>query len=72
VRKEGALTRYYKLINPDIIPLGTRGKIAKLADLSLPALRHACRGGGIRELTANKIAAALNKTVKDLFTVSAG
>ena len=45
VKKEGALTRYYKLINPDALPFGKRSKIAERAGLGGEIIHRACHGG---------------------------
>ena len=65
--REGGVTKRYALINTKLIPCGQRAPLARKAGISGGLITNLAQGKCVLLPTAEKIAAALNKPVKELF-----
>ncbi|MDR1703525.1 MAG: tyrosine-type recombinase/integrase, partial [Clostridiales bacterium] len=65
--REGGVLKYYALIDKDLIPLGQRGPFARRAGIASSQITVLAKGGYVWLPTAEKVAATLEKPVKELF-----
>lgn len=67
LKREGGHREYYALINTDSIPVGRRREMAKIIGVQESLMYRMTSGDRVKLNTAEKIAKAMGKKVKDLF-----
>ncbi|MCL1855912.1 MAG: tyrosine-type recombinase/integrase [Clostridia bacterium] len=72
LRREGAVLTSYAFIDKDTVPNGQRAPTARKAGISAALLTNLSQGGRVRKETAEKISAALGKSMKEIFVQTEG
>ena len=67
--KNGRTTETYRLKDPSCLPKGTWRPMVRKSGVTLPTLREAARGTPVTKPTAEKIAAAIGKPLKEAFAL---